>query len=238
MVINEIFRSIDGEVNSFHQGRMTTFVRMQGCNLHDHPCKWCDTKAALKIDQANPDENNFYAGEYTVNSLFNTIVRFWGKSRNITITGGEPFMPQHVEEVCQLISRLMFHRFDVNVETNGKYKIPEELIPFIESRHLCIVSDFKMPSSGNYNPDDARNFFNCNFVKFVICTLRDLEIAMEQAETVLDLNRHKWVRPKIVFSPVIMNDNVNDSILKSVISRMEDTDYILNIQLHKLLGLK
>jgi 7-carboxy-7-deazaguanine synthase len=36
--VNEIFRSIDGEVNPSGQGTLTTFIRLQGCNLN---CSYC-----------------------------------------------------------------------------------------------------------------------------------------------------------------------------------------------------
>jgi len=38
MQVNEIFRSISGEVGIIPQGTITTFVRFQGCNLN---CAWC-----------------------------------------------------------------------------------------------------------------------------------------------------------------------------------------------------
>ena len=38
MKVYEIFRSIDGEVNACHQGRISTFVRFAGCNLR---CSYC-----------------------------------------------------------------------------------------------------------------------------------------------------------------------------------------------------
>ena len=40
MQIAEIFQSIDGEVNRFGQGRLTTFIRTSECNLN---CPYCDT---------------------------------------------------------------------------------------------------------------------------------------------------------------------------------------------------
>jgi len=238
MVINEIFRSIDGEVNSFHQGRMTTFVRIQGCNLHEHPCNWCDTKHALEIGKIHDYKHNFYAGLYTVKSALETITRFCGDSRNVTITGGEPFMDTHRNEVCDLIIELAFHKFYVNVETNGKCNIPKSIVPYIYSNQVCVVSDFKMPSSGNYNPVDVYNFFDCNFVKFVICTMKDLEVALDKAKAVIDVNRYGYHRkPKIVFSPVILNNKPDERILDSIITAMAHTDYILNVQIHKLIGL-
>jgi 7-carboxy-7-deazaguanine synthase len=39
--VNDIFASIDGEVNGWGQGRPTTFIRLSGCNLR---CSYCDTK--------------------------------------------------------------------------------------------------------------------------------------------------------------------------------------------------
>ena len=46
MIVNEIFTSIDGEVNRWGQGILTTFVRLQGCNLR---CDYCDTPDALEF---------------------------------------------------------------------------------------------------------------------------------------------------------------------------------------------
>ena len=46
--VNEIFSSIDGE--GIRTGYLTTFIRLNGCNLK---CSYCDTKYAQKPEKPN-----------------------------------------------------------------------------------------------------------------------------------------------------------------------------------------
>lgn len=47
MKVAEIFQSIDGEINHWHQGRISTFVRFAQCNLD---CSYCDAPNTKQIN--------------------------------------------------------------------------------------------------------------------------------------------------------------------------------------------
>ena len=243
MLVNEIFRSVDGEVNCFHQGRMTTFLRVQGCNLYKHPCKWCDTLNAVTPTKDITSTSKLglvcsSGGEFTVNEVMQKITDSCGDNKAVTITGGEPFFEQHRKEVIQIIDRLAFFNFKINLETNGKYAVPDRLLRHIHRENLCVVGDFKLPSSGNFDFNDMANLFDCNFVKFVICTGRDLEIAVEVAKDIKCHTKYQSWGPRMVFSPVILNGGVDRELINGIMCAMDRTDYILNVQIHKFLGLK
>ena len=72
MRIAEIFLSIQGEARQL--GMPTWFIRTSGCNYN---CSFCDSK---------------YAKNGTEMSIEEIIKAVKGKSKNVVITGGEPYL--------------------------------------------------------------------------------------------------------------------------------------------------
>ena len=151
--INEIFKSIDGEINQWHQGRTCTFIRFSGCNCL---CKWCDT-----------DHSSYK--EMSINEIFDEID--WLGMSKITITGGEPLIHNNLHI---LITELVKHYKRVSVETNGTIEIPENIL-----NNVNWLVDIKLPSSGvkalsikYYKTLPANVYF-----KFCIADLKDYEVA-------------------------------------------------------------
>lgn len=101
MRINEIFTSIDGEVNYYGQGIISTFIRFQGCNLE---CHYCDTKQAR-----DPEGGK----EMDVGEIIDQI-----QTPKVTITGGEPLCQLRglVDLVRDLYGTGIRH---ITIETNG-----------------------------------------------------------------------------------------------------------------------
>lgn len=97
MKICEIFTSLDGEGQ--HRGKLTTFIRLSGCNLN---CEWCDTK---------------YHTEYTDMGIDEIVSKI--KTKRVTITGGEPLLQE--KELLELLKKLEDN--DVVIFTNGTIKL-------------------------------------------------------------------------------------------------------------------
>lgn len=213
MKIYEIFLSIDGEVNYFHQGCFTTFIRFAGCNFLENPCKYCDTKYALKLSGGK---------EMSVDGVVDEVKKL--KCKKITITGGEPLLQK--KEFEQLTSKLWYEGFKISVETNGSFP------PSAYGIGSWIV-DFKLPSSGNSSQMKDENFIclsSSDFVKFVIMNENDYSEAID----VMSRLRKKGCRAKFAFSPVF-----GTGVEKNLISWLSQDalfDTIVNVQIHKFLG--
>lgn len=140
MQINEIFTSIDGEVNYYGQGTITTFIRLQGCNMR---CPYCDTPGAQSLE----------GGRST--SLFNAALMV--TTPKVTITGGEPLLQK--DNLKKLVRELQHRGKKITIETNGSYPIPKW-------HGVKWVADYKLhapppvPNLENLTGDD--------YIKFII----------------------------------------------------------------------
>lgn len=212
MKIFSVFPSIDGEVNHFHQGRLTTFIRFAGCNLH---CAYCDTEHA---------QDRHSGIEMTTGMIIGRVAELGIKK--VTITGGEPLMQK--EGFCELVEALNWKGYDVSVETNGSYKL-------IGLWFNCWVVDWKLPSSGmehHMHPSAYKDLRPKDFVKFVISDEGDFERALEVRG---DL-RERGCRAQFAFSPVYGVLDVN--LLITWLIGKGVVDAVVNIQLHKVLGIR
>lgn len=99
MMINEIFRTIQGEGPLM--GAYCVFVRTAGCNCM---CEWCDTKYSWDTWIEIP-----------VSEVINSVRRYGTK--RVVITGGEPTI--QMDEVEELSTRLRKEGYHVSLETNG-----------------------------------------------------------------------------------------------------------------------
>ena len=99
--IVEIFETLQGE--GFNTGMPSIFIRFGKCNL---ACPWCDT--------------NY--NQYETKSLEEVLAVVKGfTARNIIITGGEPTIQPHLE---QLLDRLKADGYFIAIETNGLKPVP------------------------------------------------------------------------------------------------------------------
>ena len=213
--VKEIFRSIEGEVCNTGQGRITTFIRLAVCNLR---CRACDT----------PEAQSFASG--TEMNIIDIVKEC--KTKKVTITGGEPLLQ---ENVFDLTRELNVEKKIVSIETNGT------IAAFGYGVNSFVV-DYKLPSSGM---EDRMNMFNFNglrprdFVKFVIGTELDLKRAIEVYRQLKD---GRLCHAQFAFSP-LNKINPDDTIIGHhyILRELEAqgiNDFYLNIQVHKLLGLK
>jgi 7-carboxy-7-deazaguanine synthase len=107
MLISEIYSSRQGE--GLLTGTPSVFIRTAGCNLR---CGFCDTPFA----SWEPDGQRMTIPEIV--SLTNQLAKrsLSAKPNHVVITGGEPMLPNEINELCQKIRATNFH---ITIETAG-----------------------------------------------------------------------------------------------------------------------
>ena len=213
MYIYSIFPSVDGEVNGFSQGALTTFIRFSGCNLH---CKWCDTHYALKKESGK---------DLPLIEIMEKVESIGLKK--VTITGGEPLL--QLEGFLELTRALFQGDYAVTVETNGSF-------PCNGYGVQSWVVDYKLPSSGCEDKMTTHAFEKLreqDFVKFIIETEDDFEQAVMVQRAFQD--RLKLLC-KFAYSPCFGKLDPNTLIHWLLKEKAPNT--ILNLQLHKFCDLK
>lgn len=214
MKINEIFTSIEGE--GIRTGAIATFIRIAGCNLR---CAWCDTDYALNRD----------AGvEMSVDDVISKLQE--SKTDKVTVTGGEPLSGA---EGGQLIRKLLCHKYEVNLETNGSFSA-KELIEYAEGTDgkLIVTMDWKLPSSLMERfmyLKYVNELRPCDVLKFVVQDETDLTRVYEVVS-----NIQAGTRPYIYLSPVWGKMSV-ERLVEAVKQWDTPHDIRVQLQLHKLI---
>lgn len=209
MRVNEIFTSIDGEVSGWGQGRLTTFIRFQGCNLN---CSYCDTKYAI------PKEGG---KNLTIQEI---IERIPVGCNGITLTGGEPLLQQ---DIWKLIDRLVELDKKVSIETNGSIYIPQS---YIKEEGISWVVDYKLEYAEEGQGVDLLNLKSSDYIKIVVTNKEDFEEAIKVVKRYIGI-----VKAKIAFSTTRKEDY--KWIVEELIRR-KLFDVVVNCQIHKYLELK
>lgn len=216
MKVYQIFSSIDGEVNAFHQGALSVFVRLAGCNLN---CSFCDTRYARGFDCGK---------DMPIDAVLKEIKRHGIKK--VTITGGEPLLQQ--DEV-NLLCRGLLDTHCISIETNGS------IIPDLIHKDVSYVLDFKLEGSGmmdRMNYPAFENLRPIDFVKFVISDEKDYLTAHNIIKTL----KWKGCRAIMAFSPLMAigrSPGLNPDDLIRWMKEFPVDWAVLNVQLHKVLNL-
>ena len=194
MRVSEMFSSIQGEGNFL--GVPATFIRFVGCNLK---CSFCDTK---KTWEGKPESTEMSIEEIVTRaiSLDNPL---------IVITGGEPCLQVHLQE---LIDQLRIRNFHVAIETNGTQPTP--------------VADWITVSP----KEDAQYNINMlcrpNELKYVVTPEFDADTAIP--EGIRELYAGKiWLQPE--------GSQMTEMWKKCFALAMKDTRLRVGVQLHKLM---
>lgn len=210
MMVNEIFKSIDGE--GLRTGELTTFIRLAGCNLR---CSYCDTCYALK---------NSNGTEMSVDEIVKKAKKM--DYRNITLTGGEPLIHKDVDD---LISKLCENGFYVNIETNGSVPIDK----YILNKNILITMDYKVPSSGvekSMNLSNLEKLRENDVLKFVI--------GKGDFERVEQVIKNHSIKSYIYLSPVfgeIEPVELVDFMKNMHIKGIDTSKMRVQVQLHKII---
>jgi len=225
MLINNIFNSIDGEVNFYGQGMLTTFIRLQGCNLK---CSYCDTPQAQSKLRTS---ENFVLTPMEIIKQIKILGR-----KKVTITGGEPLVQRkELLRLVEMIPKFFGWDFQITIETNGSKSLKGI------SDVASWVVDYKLPSSemeDSMNYDAFRYLNNRDVVKFVIQTKEDFNKATQTIEEIWPISEDVMDFPLFAFSPVykkITPARLLSWLNESPIPKLYKT--ALNIQLHKIIGL-
>ncbi len=119
MLINEIFKSIQGEGR--YQGEPVIFVRLSGCTRN---CSFCDTKYHVDQHLMTPKE------------VASAIRSYSTGCRTVVVTGGEPLLQWiEIKKLRELLPTYAFH-----LETNGDL-LTEILYTDIQDKafdYICI----------------------------------------------------------------------------------------------------
>lgn len=213
MKIHSIFTSINGEVCRPHQGSLTTFVRLYGCNCR---CRFCDSKFSY--------EGSFV--EMRVRDIVREVKKLGCK--NVTVTGGEPLIQKGTEN---LLSDLLDAGFNVSVETNGSIFIP------ILSQRVHWIADYKLPSSGCESQMNLKNYRNLkagDFVKFVISDRTDFDRAIE---VIHELDNFLIGNFQYAFSPAF-GEGPQAQLVEWMLKEkyLKTKGAIFSLQIHKLIN--
>ena len=174
LIVNEIFRSIQGE--SLYAGLPCTFIRLTGCNLR---CAYCDTKYAYEEGNGR-----------TITEIIDTVSDYGLPL--VEITGGEPLIQN---ETPLLITELIEKKYKVLLETNGTFDIGG-----LDERCVKIL-DIKCPGSGEAGKNFHENLDKIDAkdqVKFVIGDREDYNYAKEIIKKIPE----RFPAGNILFSPV------------------------------------
>lgn len=183
----EIFRSVQGEGRNC--GRLRTFIRLSGCNLH---CVWCDTaytwnwtgtafRHERDVDRApHKFERDKEIVQLHVDEV--CVLVQSAPSEGVVITGGEPLMQRAaLVPLIDALKRVNPHLL-IEIETNGSIAPPDALVERVD---LFMVSP-KLGHSGNdpelaLNSETLRRFatLETTSFKFVVRTNSDVEKVSE-----------------------------------------------------------
>lgn len=200
----EIFRSFQGE--GANAGRLRTFIRLSGCNLH---CVWCDTAYTWNWNgtsfvherDAPGIPHKFDRTAETIRAETSEICARAVSlaSEGFVITGGEPLMQQTalIELVGSL--RVFAPHSSVEIETNGTIAPERALCDGVD---LFMVSP-KLAHSGNdvdlaLRPQVLRGYAGMAsaFFKFVARTVGDVAVIVDLAENFEIPRRRIFVMPE------------------------------------------
>ncbi len=160
--VAETFLSINGE--GTRAGQLAFFIRFAGCNLS---CTYCDTAWANAVDV----RYTLMSEEALCRTVRNSCVE------NVTITGGEPMLQEHIYNLLHCLCRDGQHY--IEVETNGSVLLK----PFMDiPNRPAFTMDYKLPGSGMEAFMKTENFSLLTMrdtVKFVCGSRNDLVRALE-----------------------------------------------------------
>ncbi len=212
--VKEAFYTLQGE--GARSGRASVFIRFSKCNLWNgrekdrlaSVCQFCDT------DITGIDGEN--GGEYSLDALVNLANALWPDKSNghpyVVFTGGEPAL-QLTES---LVARFKSEGFETAVESNGTLPLPTNL------DWVCIS-----PKGQSTLVID-----HCDELKLVY---PQIDLA---PENVLHIKAsHYFISPMAEFDVVNSGSIIRENMQAATQYCLENPQWRMSIQTHKLLGI-
>lgn len=169
--VNEMFYSIQGEGNDI--GKPMMFLRLSGCNLN---CPWCDTKYHVN--------GKYFEIDNVYSMLKSECLKH--NCRNISITGGEPFVQKKsLESLLKMFYEDKEFNAKISIETNAT-------IQFSELYGAKIVASPKF-LNGRFIYDKS-SVEKADIIKLVVENEKDVKRA---------LNEFKQFKDKIYIMPQV-----------------------------------
>lgn len=224
--LHSIFLTIQGE--GPFCGTPAVFVRLAGCNLQ---CPGCDTEYTSGRQQLSPIEVVLMIDRLLIGSKANLIV----------ITGGEPFRQS---STGVLIDILVAEGYCVQIETNGTLPPPPIRTPWGKSSNIherlgayIVVS----PKAGKVHPITSMNACAWKYVMDVTSINENDGLPL----LALGHPTNKMVARPSKFADLIYlqprdygENDLNEANLKACIASCMKHGYILQLQIHKIIGVE
>lgn len=216
--VHSIFRTIQGE--GPFCGTPCVFVRLAGCNLQ---CPACDTDYTSKRTELSPEE-----------ILFHVLKKGGDKPGLVVITGGEPFR-QHINELIDTLLQLGYY---VQIESNGTMNPPVQFW----NKNTCerkgaylVIS----PKTGKLNPLALEAACALKYVvawdKLDYDKLPSSALGMPNPPA---KPPEGWQHPIYIQPLDSQNIAENQRNLAAAVDASLMRGYILQLQVHKLIGVE
>ncbi len=223
--VHSIFHTIQGE--GPFCGTPCIFIRLAGCNLQ---CPACDTEYTQTRRLMGPGE---LVAE--VNELWRADV--WRPGGLVVITGGEPFR----QDLGELLRELVRSGYYIQIETNGTLQ-PSPFnynLDIGERQGAYIVCS---PKSGKVNTAIWREACCVKYVMEEGNVYEDdglpITALMHRAKPYVARPPAGWGRP-VYLQPMDAKDpTVNMANIVAVRNSCMKHGYILQLQIHKLIGVE
>lgn len=211
LAVHSIFKTIQGE--GIYCGYPAVFVRLAGCNLQ---CPGCDTiYTGSGVEMLSPAE------------IVDRVGAMSGSSSLVVITGGEPFR----QNITPLVDSLVSSEYRVQVETNGTLPPP----PGLSTDVVVICS----PKTGKLNK--ATESIVAAY-KYVVAH----DSVGDDGLPILALGHTaspRVARPKkqavVYLQPMDSKDEeTNRKNLDTAVSSCLEHGYVLQLQIHKIIGVE
>jgi 7-carboxy-7-deazaguanine synthase len=216
-----VFRSISGELGLFYPGSPTIFVRFAGCPLS---CTWCDTSVAIPRDSGQEMSVEEVLQKVEMLSLDKQIDQ-------VLITGGEPLWQRTSFET--LVRELKIRGYKIQVETSGVCFPSSAMLPEVD----WWVVDYKLPSSGEEKKMRLEEFWKFGVRSSIKFACQD-RMDLYSIEKLADADSLFQAR-QILLSPVapLTVRELLEWQERAGLTRPWLQKALLNVQLHKLVGL-
>ena len=215
--VAELFTSINGE--GIKAGQLAVFVRFAGCNLN---CTYCDTAWANQKDT----KYNVMSEQEILNEIQKTGIT------NITLTGGEPLLREHMEILFETL--LSVPELLIEVETNGSVALEKFQNLAKEKKaleRLSFTMDYKLPQSQMESAmclENIKVLQTKDTIKFVCSNRKDLE----RAEQIV--KEYQLIgQCHVYFSPVFGKIDPAEMVLFMKERKLNGVN--LQLQLHKFI---